>query len=69
MSTDLLRRAAAAEREEWGGDLNARLYPEAAGIHLALADLLDSIASYCGRDDFEFAAAVVVAHRILGEDA
>lgn len=41
MITDLLRRAAAAEREDWGGNDNARTWPQASALHLALADWLD----------------------------
>jgi hypothetical protein len=45
MSADELRRAAEAERREWGGDLNARLWPSASALHLALADWLDDAAA------------------------
>ncbi|MFJ4107937.1 hypothetical protein [Oerskovia enterophila] len=49
MSAVLLRRAASAEYAEWGGDLNARLYPGAVEIHLALAGWLDAIAYHWER--------------------
>lgn len=41
MSAAELRKAAAEERREWGGDQNARNYPRSSAIHLALADWLD----------------------------
>ncbi|GAA3218061.1 hypothetical protein ACFP63_08730 [Oerskovia jenensis] len=45
MSADLLRRAAQVEREEWGGETNARMYPNRSALHLALANWLDAIAA------------------------
>lgn len=44
MSAELLRRAAEVEREEWGGETNARMYPNGSALHLALATWLDAIA-------------------------
>lgn len=41
MSAARLREAAKVERRDWGGEENARLYPTASAIHLALADWLD----------------------------
>ena len=47
MSADAaeLRRAASAEREEWGGEHSARTYPRSSEIHLAIADSLDAFAA------------------------
>lgn len=45
MSAEELRQAAEAERREWGGEENTRLYPRSSAIHLALADWLDLVAS------------------------
>lgn len=45
MIADLLRRAAEVEREEWGGESNARMYPNGSALHLALANWLDDIAA------------------------
>lgn len=50
MSAERLREAARAERDEWGGEQNAKNYPKSAAIHLALADLLEEAASKWERD-------------------
>ena len=50
MSSAELRQAAEAERAEWGGATNARLYPQASALHLALADWLDTV----GADIFAY---------------
>lgn len=41
---DLLREAAKAEREEWGGD-STGIWAKTARIHLAVADWLDKAAT------------------------
>ena len=41
MAAEELRRAASAERMEWGGKTNAKNYPRSSAIHLALADWLE----------------------------
>ena len=45
MSADLLRRAAEAERVEWGSAEMRRIGPRASAIHLALADWLEATES------------------------
>lgn len=41
-----LRAAATYEREEWGGAYNARMWPDASALHLALAEWLDDTADF-----------------------
>lgn len=49
-----LRAAAKAERDEWDGKDNLRLYPRSSAIHLALAELLEHIADdICDSDATE----------------
>lgn len=63
MSAERLREAARAERDEWGGERNAKNYPKSAAIHLAVADWLDH---ECARWESKIAhggnAAAVWAH-------
>ena len=72
MSAAELRQAAEAERREWGGEINARIYGNAAAIHLALADWLDDeagrveMAAQEGADARLFEPALRLARLILG---
>lgn len=66
MTADLLRKAANAERDEWGGADTRHGYPKSSRIHLAVADWLDKEATFADLgNDWISPHAVVVAHAIL----
>jgi hypothetical protein len=71
MSAALLRRAAEAERAEWGDSDTRRVFPKASAIHLALADWLAHYGSVVdAQHPIAFADdAFAVARAILGEDS
>ncbi|MBD7949621.1 hypothetical protein [Oerskovia rustica] len=45
MSAEMLRRAAASERAEWGNPVDALIYPRASAVHLELACWLEDDAA------------------------
>jgi len=53
MSAETLRKAAEAERAEWGDPDTRRIFGGASAVHLALADWLDVEAEHIASHDCE----------------